>query len=74
MSIVVSAKIPKELKEKAARYGIKISQTVREALEQKIKIVEEENINKKINKLRSSIGYIKKDDIVKAVRASRDER
>lgn len=74
MSTVVTAKIPKELKEKARRYGIKISQTFRDALEQKIRDVEEQRTANKINKLRKSIGQIDKDDIVKAVRASRDER
>lgn len=74
MSIVISAKIPKKLKEKAARYGIKISQTVREALEEKIRIVEERELGKKMDELSLSLGHLKKDEIVNAVRTSRDER
>lgn len=74
MSTVVSAKIPKELKEKAARYGIEISRTFREALEQKVLAAERKQAGQKIAKLKSSIGRIEKGDIVRAVRASRDER
>jgi phosphoglycolate phosphatase-like HAD superfamily hydrolase len=74
MSTVVSAKIPKSLKEKAARYGIEISQTVRDALEEKIRAIEEKELGKNMDELRSTLGHLKKSDIVKAVRTSRDER
>ena len=74
MSTVISAKIPKKLKEKAARYGIKISQTVRDALEEKIRIIEEKELGRNMDELSSTLGHLKKEDIVKAVRASRDER
>lgn len=74
MSIVVSAKIPKELKKKATRYGIQISKTVRDALEEKIRAIEEKELGKNMDELRSTLGHLKKNDIVKAVRASRDER
>jgi len=74
MSTVVSAKIPKSLKEKAARYGIEISQTVRDALEEKIRAIEEKELGKNMDELRSALSHLKKNDIVRAVRASRDER
>lgn len=74
MSTVVSAKIPKSLKEKAARYGIEISQTVRDALEEKIRAIEEKELSKNMDELRSTLGHLKKNDIVRAVRTSRDER
>ncbi len=74
MSTVVSAKIPKSLKEKAARYGIEISQTVRDALEEKIRVIEEKELGKNMDELRSTLGHLKKSDIVRAVRTSRDER
>lgn len=74
MSTVVSAKIPKSLKEKAVRYGIEISQTVRDALEEKIRAIEEKELSKNMDELRSILGHLKKNDIVKAVRTSRDER
>lgn len=74
MSTTVSAKIPKKLKEKAARYGIKISQTVRDALEEKIRVMEEKELGKNMDDLQSTLSHLKKSDIVKAVRISRDER
>lgn len=74
MNIVVSAKIPKDLKEKATRYGIEISKTFREALEKKVLEAERERNGKKMTRLRSSIGHIERKDVTRAVRASRDER
>ena len=74
MSTVISAKISKKLKEKTILYGIKISQTVREALEEKIRIIEEEELGKKMDELSSTLGHLEKDEITKAVRSSRDER
>ncbi len=74
MSIVISAKIPKKLKKKAAQFGIKISQTVREALEEKVRIIEERELGKNMDELSLALGHLKKHDIVKAVRTSRDER
>ncbi|MGI0056726.1 MAG: hypothetical protein ACREAK_05055, partial [Nitrosarchaeum sp.] len=74
MSTVISAKIPKKLKKKASLYGIKISQTVREALEEKVRIIEEKELGKNMDELSSVLGHLKKHNIVEAVRASRDER
>ncbi len=74
MSTVISAKIPKKLKEKAAKYGIEISKTVRNALEEKVKEVEKKEMEKNMDDLQSVLGHLKKNDIVKAVRESRNER
>lgn len=75
MSTVVSAKIPEELKKKADKYGIKIGKLVREALEEKIKKIENQMLSSKLNEVSSKIGSkIRKEDVVKAVRSSRDER
>ncbi len=74
MSTVISAKIPKKLKKKVSQYGIKISQTVREALEEKVRIIEERELGKNMDELSLALGHLKKHDIVKVVRASRDER
>jgi hypothetical protein len=75
MSTVVSAKIPEELKKKADMYGIKIGKLVREALEEKIRVVENQRLSAKLDEVSSKIGSkIRKEDIVKAVRSSRNER
>jgi len=73
--IVVSAKIPEELKNKTDKYGVKIGKVVRDALEEKIRIIENQILSSKLDEVSYKIGSkIRKEDIVKAVRSSRDER
>ncbi len=75
MSKVVSAKIPEDLKKKADKYGIKVGVLLRESLEAKINAIEHHLLSSKLDELSSKVGpKIKKQDIVKAVRSSRDER
>lgn len=75
MNTVVSAKIPEELKKKADKYGIKIGKLVRETLEEKIRTVETQILSSKLDEISSKIGSkIRKEDVTKAVRSSRDER
>lgn len=75
MSTVVSAKIPEELKKKADKYGIKIGKLVRETLEEKIRTMENQMLSSKLDEVSSKIGSkIRKQDIVRAARSSRDER
>ncbi len=75
MSTTVSAKIPEELKAKADKYGVKIGKLVREVLEEKIRAIESQMLSSKLDEVSNKIGSkIKKEDVVKAVRSSRDER
>lgn len=75
MSTVISAKIPKNLKQKAKRYGVKIGEVVRKALEEEVKRVEEKELSKDLDDLKGMLkDRIRKDDVVKAVRSSRNER
>ncbi|HEX9846148.1 MAG TPA: hypothetical protein VGA92_06750 [Candidatus Nitrosotenuis sp.] len=75
MSKVVSAKVPDELKKKADKYGIKVGALLRESLEAKINAIERQLLSSKLDDLSSKVGSkIKKQDIIKAVRSSRDER
>jgi hypothetical protein len=75
MSKVVSAKVPEELKKKADKYGIKVGALLRESLEAKINAIERQMLSSKLDELSSKVGpRIKKQDVVKAVRSSRDER
>ena len=74
MNTVVSAKIPKELKKKVDKYGINIGKLVREILEKKIRTMETQILSSNLDEISSKIGpKIKKEDIVKTVRSSRDE-
>lgn len=75
MSKVVSAKVPAELKKKADRYGVKIGKLVRDVLEAKIKTIEDQMLSSKLDEVSSKIGFkIRKEDVARAVRSSRDER
>lgn len=75
MNTVVSAKIPEELKKKADKYGIQIGRLVREALAEKIRTMENQMLSSQLDEISSKIGSkIRKGDVVKVVRSSRDER
>jgi len=75
MSIVVSAKIPEELKKKADKYGVKIGKLVRNVLEERIRTIEDQMLSSKLDEISSKIGSkIRKEDVAKVVRSSRDER
>lgn len=75
MSTVVSAKIPEELKKKADKYGVKIGKLVREILEEKIRTIEGQMLSSKLDEVSSKMGpKIRKEDVAKVVRSSRDER
>lgn len=75
MSTVISAKIPKDLKQKVKRYGVKIGEVVRKALEEEVKRVEEKELSKNLDELSSMLrDHLTKDDVIKAVRSSRNER
>jgi len=74
MSEVVTAKVPKELKERARKHGINISGLVRSALEAEVERVEERELRREIDAVSSALKKkLFAKDVVKAVRATRDE-
>ncbi len=75
MTTVVSAKIPDELRKKARIHHIKISKVVREALEDEVRKIEEQNLSQDLDKIgRILRKNVSGNEIVKAVRSSRNER
>lgn len=75
MTTVVSAKISDELRKKARMYNIKISKVVRKAIENEIRKIEEESLSKDLDKIgRILRKNVSSNEIVKAVRSSRNER
>lgn len=75
MATVVSAKIPDELRKRARIHHIKISQLVRKAIEDEVRKIEEEILSKDLDKIgRILRKNVSSNDIVKAVRSSRNER
>ena len=59
MSVVVSARVPRWLKEKLEKYGVNIAEVIRRSLLEEIKKIEQEEIEKQLdilgNKLRGKI-------------------
>jgi translation initiation factor IF-2 len=75
MSTTVSAKIPRALRERLREKGVNVSSVVRKALEKELQMLEEAEIKGKLDSLKTSlVGKVSKNDVVKAVRSSRDER
>jgi len=73
MSVVVTVRIPKKLKEEAKAYDINISRVLREALAEEIRRRKLEHINRLQNKARKILAKIKKEKIIEAVRETRNE-
>jgi len=75
MSVVVSAKVPKELRERARRYGISISKVVRRTLEAEVAKAEEEKLRTALDEVSHKLKRrVSKEDLVRAVRESREGR
>ena len=72
--VVVSVRIPAELKIKAKSYGIKISEVLRRALEEEIRKAEVKEIKVLLNRFKEGMKKVGKDDIISVVRESREER
>jgi antitoxin CcdA len=74
MSEVVTAKVPKELRERARRYGINISGLVRSALEAEVAQIEERKLRKELDEVSASLrNKLSKKDVIKAIRETREE-
>ncbi|ADI31633.1 hypothetical protein [Staphylothermus hellenicus] len=73
-SVTVSARIPRRLKEKLDRYGIKISEVIRRALEEEVKRRELEEARKASRDLGDLFSAISEKEIVEAIREDRLKR
>ena len=74
MQEVVSANIPKGLKDRARKYGINISGLVRSALEAEVARMEEKEFRNNLDALSASLkGRISSKDVVKAICETREE-
>jgi post-segregation antitoxin (ccd killing protein) len=74
LSEVVTAKVPRELKERARRHGINISGLVRSALKAEVERVEERELRKEMDEISASLKKkLSEKDVVTAVRETREE-
>ena len=74
MSVTITAKIPKELKEKIRRFNINASRVIREALEAEVRRREEEQLKALAREVSRILNKIPEEEIVRAIRKARDER
>jgi len=74
MSVTITAKIPKELKEKIRRFNINASRVIREALEAEVRRREEEQLKALAREVSRILNKIPREEIVRAIREARDER
>jgi post-segregation antitoxin (ccd killing protein) len=74
MTEIVTVRVKKSLKEKARKYKVDLSKTVRAALEVEIRKCEEEELAQALNDIKNILQKIPDEEIVKAIRESRDQR
>ena len=74
MSAVITVRVNKSLKEKIRKHKINVSKTVREALEDEVKKQENAELTQAINQMKAVLENIPDEEIVKAIRESRDQR
>jgi post-segregation antitoxin (ccd killing protein) len=74
MSEVVTVRVDKDLKEKIRKYRISVSKITREALEEEIKKRERQELANAVSEMKTLLNKIPDDEIVRAVRESRDQR
>ena len=74
MSVTITAKIPKELKEKIRRLNINASRVIREALEAEVRRKEEEQLKALAREVSNILSKIPREEIVQTIREARDER
>jgi antitoxin CcdA len=73
-SVTVSVRIPRELKDKVDRYGVKISEVVRRALEEEVRRRELEEVLKAAEELGDLLSRISEEEILSTIREVREGR
>ena len=71
--VTVTAKIPKDLKERLDALGVSVSGLIREALEREIERLEMERLRVLAGKASELLREVPAEELVEAIRESRDE-
>lgn len=74
MTELVSVRVDKETKALISKFGINVSETVRKALQEEIKRRSEEELARSLRNAKTILSKVPDQDIVRAVRESRDQR
>ena len=73
-SVTISVRIPRELKEKIDRYGVRVSEVVRKALEEEVRRREFEEAVKAAEELGELFSKIPDGEIVRVIKEYRRTR
>jgi len=74
MTETVVVRVDRELKRKAHAYNLNISEVVRSALRDEIERRERQDLVASLGRAKKALSKVSDEDIVKAVRETRDER
>ncbi|MGD0407227.1 MAG: hypothetical protein ABSB10_11335 [Candidatus Bathyarchaeia archaeon] len=72
--VTVTAKIPAELKKKLTKLGVNVSELTREALQREVERLERERLRNLCEEASKILQKVPVEEIVEAVRASRENR
>jgi len=73
-TVVVSARVPRKLKEALQRHGVNISQVIRRALEEELERIRLEEARKAAKRLAEFLKDIPVEEIVRSIREDRLSR
>ena len=74
MTEVVTVRVDKAIKKKLKKYKISVSKITRKALEDEIKKHEKQALVTAVSEMKALLNKIPDDEIVRAIRESRDQR
>jgi len=71
MNTVITVRVPNDVKEKLGKYGVRVSEVVRKALEEEIEKKRLEEAKRAAGKLGEFFSKISEEEIVKSVKEAR---
>ncbi|MEM0093348.1 MAG: type II toxin-antitoxin system CcdA family antitoxin [Thermofilum sp.] len=74
MTEIITVRLSRELKRKVKELNINVSEVVRRALEEEVERRERELLVKSLAEARRTLSKLSDEEIIQAVRASREER
>ena len=74
MSEILTVRVDKALKRKIKKYNLNVSKITRQAIEEEIKKRERQELTSAIMEMKTLLEKIPDQEIVKAIRDSRDQR
>ncbi|BBD73394.1 hypothetical protein HS1genome_1783 [Sulfodiicoccus acidiphilus] len=71
-SVVISVRIPEELKRELRKYGIDETEVIRRALIDEVKKAKAKDLEKETDRVEDVLGKIPVDEVVKGIREDRE--